>query len=273
MTSPESSPVAGGSPLARQSRAWLRHASDWVDLQLSLILSSLERVAPRARGRLLDVGCGEKPYEPIFRPYVSEYIGVEQRSTFELTAAGSASGRGPDVLYSGDRLPFPDKSFDTVLSVQVLEHTPRPQQLMQEMSRVLADDGVLILLAPFQFRLHEQPHDYFRYSSHGLRQLCSEVGLEVIQVEPQGSLWSVLGHKLNSYLAFRVALLQGMAQSMGKLGHEQSNAVRPRYWALPVVAPSMFAISFGARVLDRVLHEPDETLGFLVVARRARSQD
>ena len=269
MTSAESAPVAGRSQLARQSRAWLRHASDWIDLQLSLIVSSLERVAPQARGRLLDVGCGEKPYEPIFRPYVSEYIGVEQRSTFELTAAGSGSGRGPDVLYSGDRLPFPDKSFDTVLSVQVLEHTPRPHQLMQEMSRVLADDGILILLAPFQFRLHEQPHDYFRYSSHGLRQLCSEVGLEVVQVEPQGSLWSVLGHKLNSYLAFRVALLQGLAQSMGKLGHEQSNAVRPRYWALPVVAPSMFAISLGARVLDRVLHEPDETLGFLVVARRA----
>jgi SAM-dependent methyltransferase len=267
LTAPQSSPVAGDSQLARHSRAWLRHASDWVDLQLSLILSSLERVAPQARGRLLDVGCGEKPYESIFRPYVSEYIGVEQRSTFELTAAGSR--RGPDVLYSGDRLPFPDKSFDTVLSVQVLEHTPRPHQLMQEMSRVLADDGKLILLAPFQFRLHEQPHDYFRYSSHGLRQLCSEVGLEVVQVDPQGSLWSVLGHKLNSYLAFRVALLQGMAQSMGKLGHEQSNAVRPRYWALPVVAPSMFAISFGARVLDRFLHEPDETLGFLVVARRA----
>ena len=251
----------------------LRRAADWVDLQWSVLERSLRAVAPRARGRLLDVGCGDKPYEEWFRPFVSAYIGIEHGATFAATAAGTGTGGRPDVVYGAGPLPFKDGSFDTVLSVQVLEHTPRPGALMAEMSRVLAPDGVLILTAPFQFRLHEQPHDYFRYSSHGLRQLCSEVGLEVIQVEPQGSLWSVLGHKLNSYLAFRVALLQGMAQSMGKLGHEQSNAVRPRYWALPVVAPSMFAISFGARVLDRVLHEPDETLGFLVVARRARPQD
>lgn len=56
---------------------------------------------------------------------------------------------------------------------------------------------------------------------------------------------------------------------MGKLGHEQSALVRPRYWALPLVAPTMVAISLGARVLDRVLNEPDETLGFLIVAQRA----
>jgi SAM-dependent methyltransferase len=208
---------------------------------------------------------------------VTEYIGVEHRDTFELTATGagtqSAPGspakRGPDILYTGDRLPFADKSFNTVLSVQVLEHTPRPAELVLEMSRVLADDGVMILLAPFQFRLHEQPHDYFRYSPHGLRQLCEAAGLELTHVEQQGSLWSVLGHKLNSYLAFRVALMEGLAQDMGKLGHEKASVVRPRYWTFPLVAPSMMAIALGARVLDRVLFDPEETLGFLVVARRA----
>jgi SAM-dependent methyltransferase len=255
-----------------EARKWLRRSSDWVDLQLSLILDSLRRVAPRARGRLLDVGCGDKPYEAIFRPYVTEYIGVEHRDTFELTSAAelapSSSGKpGPDVLYSGDRLPFPDRSFDTVLSVQVLEHTPRPAELVREMGRVLADDGLLILMAPFQFRLHEQPHDYFRYSPHGLRELCARAGLEITHVEQQGSLWSLMGHKLNSYLAFRVAQMGGMAQGMGKLGHEKATVARPRYWTLPWVAPSMFAVALGARVLDRVLFDPEETLGFLVLAR------
>ena len=65
---------------------------------------------------------------------------------------------GPDVVYSGGTLPFRDGAFDTVLSVQVLEHTARPGALVAEMSRVLARDGLLILTAPFQFRLHEQPH-------------------------------------------------------------------------------------------------------------------
>jgi SAM-dependent methyltransferase len=258
------------------AKKWMRQTSDWVDLQLSLVLAGLRRVAPQAHGRLLDVGCGDKPYQTIFQPYVSEYVGVEHRETFALTSASGSEARapgerGPDVLYSGDRLPFPDGSFDTVLSVQVLEHTPRPGPLVREMSRVLAKDGLLILLAPFQFRLHEEPHDYFRYSPHGLRQLCSEAGLELTHIEQQGSLWSVLGHKLNSYLAFRLARLAGLAQNMGKLGHEQLRVERPRYWTLPWVAPTMFAIAAGARVLDRVLFDPEESLGFLVLARHQGS--
>ncbi len=288
--SDQASAATARSLIEDEAKKWLRRSSDWVDLQLSLILDSLRRVAPRARGRLLDVGCGDKPYEPIFRPYVTEYIGVEHRDTFALTSAAEqeargpstgealagspspgrgAARKGPDVFYTGDRLPFPDRSFQTVLSVQVLEHTPRPAELVREMARVLADDGLLILMAPFQFRLHEQPHDYFRYSPHGLRELCGRAGLEITHVEQQGSLWSLMGHKLNSYLAFRVAQMGGMAQGMGKLGHEKTTLARPRYWTLPWVAPSMFAVALGARVLDRVLFDPEETLGFLVLARHA----
>jgi SAM-dependent methyltransferase len=244
----------------------VRATSDWVDLQWSLTIDSLERAAPHARGRLLDVGCGQRPYEHIFRPYLREYVGIEREDTFVLTHAG-ASGARPDLLYDGNRLPFDDGSFDTVLNVQVLEHTPRPLELVKEMSRVLKDDGRLILSAPFQFRLHEEPHDYFRYSPHGLRALCREAGLEVVEVHPMGSLWSVIGHKLNSYLAFRVARIGGLAQAMGKLSHEATASGGARFWTLPFVGPSMLGISAAARVLDRLAFDPEESLGFLVVAR------
>jgi SAM-dependent methyltransferase len=244
-----------------------RVASDWIDLQWSLIVGLLARVAPQAHGRLLDVGCGEKPYEDIFRPFVTEYLGIEHEATFASTFA-SRSDRKPDLVYDGARLPFPDRTFDTVLNVQVLEHTPRPGALVIEMGRVLKDDGILILSAPFQFRLHEQPHDYFRYSPHGLRALCDDAGLEIVEVLAQGSLWSVLGHKLNSYLALRVARVGSLAQAMGKLPHEGESVARPRLWTLPVVGPSMVGIAGLARVLDRIAPEPEEALGFVVVARR-----
>jgi SAM-dependent methyltransferase len=246
----------------------VRRASDWVDLQWSLTIDSLERAAPHAHGRLLDVGCGQKPYEHIFKPFTSEYIGVEHEKTFALTNAKSAE-RGPDVVYDGKRLPFDDRSFDTVLSIQVLEHTPHPSALVHEMARVLKDDGRMILSAPFQFRLHEEPHDYFRYSPHGLRALCEDAGLGVVEVISMGSLWSVIGHKLNSYLAFRVARIGGLAQAMGKLSHESAAAAPTRFWTLPLVGPSMIGISAAARVLDRVAFDPEESLGYLVVARRA----
>jgi SAM-dependent methyltransferase len=250
-------------PVGKAARA----AADWVDLQLVHVVASLSRLAPRARGRLLDVGCGDKPYEHLFRPYVDAYVGVEHQPTFHVTSA--ASRDRADVHYDGDTLPFPDASFDTVLSVQVLEHTPRPEVLLSEMARVLRPDGILILTAPFSFRLHEEPHDYYRYTPHGLRHLCERAGLVIDEMEPHGSLGSLLGHKLNSYLALRVARIAGVAQAMGKLGHESASAHETRAWTLAAVAPAMVAVAAGARVLDRALPEPGETLGYTLVAHRA----
>lgn len=251
--------------------AWVprlaRRAADWVDLQWSSLERSLKAVAPQARGRLLDVGCGDKPYEAWFRPFVRSYLGVEHAGAFGLT---SASGRsGPDVVYGGGTLPFRNGAFDTVLSVQVLEHTPRPEILVAEMSRVLAPDGLLILTAPFQFRLHEQPNDYFRFSPHGLRRLCNDVGLEIFETVPQGSLGTVIGQKLNSFLSLRVARIGQLAQLMGKLGHEAPQEGSVRWWTLPFVGPSLVAVAAGARVMDHFFPDPEESLGYLVLARRA----
>ncbi|MET0595026.1 MAG: class I SAM-dependent methyltransferase [Polyangiaceae bacterium] len=246
-----------------------RTLSDWVDLEASSLIKTMTALAPQTKGRLLDVGCGEKPYERIFRPYVDSYIGIEYSETFGQTSASSKPGKA-DFVYDGKVLPFEDKSFDTVLSIQVLEHTPSPQRLIQEMARVLQDDGVLLLSAPFCFRLHEEPHDYYRYSPHALRLLCEEADLEIAHMEPRGGLFSVIGHKLNSFLALNVAHIDAVAQSLGKLGHERVAERSARWWTVPWVAPTMATIALGARVLDRVLPDPTETLGFVLLARRKK---
>ena len=241
--------------------------SDWIDLQWSLLTEQLRGVAPRAEGRLLDVGCGTSHTEHLFRPFVSEYIGVEHEATFSETSASHAGG--PDVLYDGVNLPFEDASFDTVLSIQVLEHTSEPQRLLTEMSRVLRPGGLMIISAPFSFRLHEEPHDFFRYTPHGLRMMCEKAQLQVIDIQPQGGFGSVIGHKLNSLLGLRVARVQGLAQSLGKLGHEAPSQSPTRFWLLPVVFPMMATISVAARVFDRLVTESTEALSYLVLARRA----
>jgi SAM-dependent methyltransferase len=240
-----------------------RGASDWVDLALSGLDAEVARIAPRTRGRLLDVGCGDKRCEPLFRPYVSEYIGVECESTFRDTAASTRSS-GPDLYYDGKTLPFEDRSFDTVISIQVLEHTPHPQTVVREMSRVAKKDGIVIVSAPFSFRLHEEPHDYFRYTPYGLRAIFEEAGLVVDGLLTERDVWSVVGHKINSYLAFRVARIESVAQAMGKHGHESPRSTPARFWTLPFVLPTMAAISGAARVLDRVAPDGTEALTYLI---------
>jgi SAM-dependent methyltransferase len=249
----------GGIPQA------IRVVSDWVDLQWSLLIRALENVAPQARGRLLDVGCGNKPYERIFRPHVSEYLGIEREAAFNATAANLGGSR-PDYFYDGDRLPFADHTFDTILSVQVLEHTARPRELMAEMARVLKKNGAMILAAPFSFRLHEEPMDFFRYTPYGLRELCNEAGLTVITVEQIGSLWSLVGHKLNSYLALNIARMGGVAQDMGKLSHEAPDQPGARVWTFPFVVPAILLVAGWARLMDRLFFDRQEALGFVIVA-------
>ena len=245
-----------------------RAAADWTDLERSSLVEALRRVAPRAHGRLLDVGCGDKTYEEIFLPFVDSYLGIEHEATYSATNAASRQKKA-DVLYDGKRLPFEDRSFDTVLSLQVLEHTPRPGDLLAEMARVLSDEGILMVTVPFSFRLHEEPHDYFRFTPHVMREMCRSVGLVVDEIVPRGGLWSVLGHKLNTYLGLNVARIGGLAQTMGKLSHEQTASGGGRLWTLPVVAPAMMGLALWARVLDRVLPDPTEMLGFTLLARRA----
>src|SRR5262245_16442546 len=110
---------ANPAQVSRLKRA-ARAASDWVDLQWSLLVRALELVAPCVRGKLLDVGCGDKLYERIFRPHIAEYFGIEHEAVFSAIGANLGSSR-PDYLYDGDQLLFEEGTFDTVLSVQVLE--------------------------------------------------------------------------------------------------------------------------------------------------------
>ena len=83
---------------------------------------------------------------------MTEYIGIEHEATFAATSAETHE-RKPDLYYDGKRLPFEDRSIDTILNIQVLEHTPTPGALVIEMARVLKDDGIMIITAPFSFRL------------------------------------------------------------------------------------------------------------------------
>ncbi len=149
-----------------------------------LLLESLQKLSRHAlRGRLLDVGCGRKPYHALFADHVESYWGVD----FPVTMVNSyKSATQADAFANCLELPFQNDSFDTVLSTQVLEHVPDPRLLIAEMARVLRPGGVLILSAPMTWPLHEEPYDFYRYTTYGLKNLLHSNRFTVIEEIQRG---------------------------------------------------------------------------------------
>lgn len=247
----------------------LRRARDWVDLENDSLRKAMEIAAPHATGRLVDVGCGDKPYEALFAPHVSAYVGVEYAATYE---AGESARLGKaNVVHGSDRLPFDDGSFDTVLCNQVAEHVPDPRHFLGDLVRVLRVGGKLILTVPFSFRVHSIPNDFHRFTRFALERYCDDLDLHVERLTPRGLFWSVVGQKLASHIALRVARMGGDIQKAGALGYEAAMRQRPRYWTLPVAAPAILGIATAARVLDALDPDDSDTLGYLLIATRRGS--
>ncbi len=177
------------------------------------------------RGRVLDAGCGRRPYAEFY----SDYTGLE----FDRTRYADAPA---DVWGSGMELPFRDKAFATVFSSQVLEHVPEPWRMVAEMARVLEPGGHLILTAPHIWGLHEVPQDYFRFTCYGLEHLARRAGLQPIEVRPMAGYWVTAGVRFCYYLrhfergplkpVVRVmfALIQLMAWGLDRLDRVESDA-------------------------------------------------
>ncbi|MDO9009754.1 MAG: methyltransferase domain-containing protein, partial [Thiobacillus sp.] len=125
---------------------------------------------------------------------VTEYVGLDIDSPV-------ARQRGvADVFYSGQDFPFEARSFDAVLCNQVLEHVFNPDEFLAEIERVLRPGGKLLLTVPFVWDEHEQPWDYARYSSFGLKALLEKQGFRIVSHRKLRADVSVLFQLANAYL-------------------------------------------------------------------------
>ena len=157
------------------------------------LLEAVKSEAPGIGGRVLDIGCGQKPYEALFVS-ASAYVGLE------YDTEDNRVRKKAEFFYQGDRFPFPDASFDSAFCSQVLEHVFTPDKFLAEANRVMKPDAHFLLTLPFVWDEHEQPHDFARYSSFGLKALLERNGFEVLRHKKTLADLRVIFQLVNAYL-------------------------------------------------------------------------
>jgi SAM-dependent methyltransferase len=156
------------------------------------------------RYRVLDVGCGAKPYEPLFAHYADAYVGVDPVDNPRAELRGFV-----------EDLPVDDGSFDVVLCNQVLEHCDDPAKAVAELRRVTAPGGRVLASTHGVMAYHPSPTDYWRWTHAGLEKLFADNGSWAsVRVTPASGTTACLGMLLAMYLdlAFRRARLGAVAK-------------------------------------------------------------
>ncbi len=138
------------------------------------IYKNIKIYAKNITGTTLDIGCGSKPYESLFR--TDKYIGMD----IEVSGHKHTDSH-IDVFYNGTEIPFKNDSFDSIVCFEVLEHVFNPDAFLKEAIRVLKPGGSAIFTVPFIWDEHEQPYDYARYSSFGLKSLFEKNGFKICE--------------------------------------------------------------------------------------------
>jgi SAM-dependent methyltransferase len=197
------------------------------------------------KGTLYDLGSGESPFKDFLLKYVRQYIAVDWAGSFHKTKADIAADLNKP-------LPIESEVADTVVSISVMEHLCEPQMMLNEALRILKPGACIVLQVPWQWHIHEAPHDYFRYTPFALRYLLEKAGFVDIVIEPCSGFFTTVVLKLNY---FSCRFIRGP---------------RPLRWIIKgLLLPIWFVGQMVAPWLDKLDRNwVAEAAGYYVIARK-----
>lgn len=141
------------------------------------------------RYRLLDVGCGVKPYHPFFAPYVTEHVGVD------------IGNPAADLEGTIESIPVEDDAFDVVLTTQVLEHCLDPALAVRELHRATRPGGRVLASTHGVYVYHPAPTDLWRWTHTGLERLfTTNAEWRSVTVTPAAGTTATLGMLIAIYI-------------------------------------------------------------------------
>jgi SAM-dependent methyltransferase len=152
----------------------------------------LEKYSKYFNGHLVDLGCGEAPYKEYFLQFADSYTGVDWTKTQHNSKADVVSDLNV-------KIELDDEVADSIITLSVMEHLYEPQVFLNESYRVLKEGGTIVLQVPWQWWIHEAPHDYYRYTPYGLKYMFEKAGYKDVQIEAQTGYFTVAIVKMNYF--------------------------------------------------------------------------
>lgn len=176
-------------------------------------------------GLLLDCGCGDVPYYGIYKDLIDdsycidwEYSPQDQIHVDQFVNLNQTLGL--------------KKTFDTIILSDVLEHIAEPQHLLNALYQLLNPNGKIIIMVPFMYRLHEEPHDYYRYTEHALKHMLHKANFNLLEIESYGGIVDVIFDLLNKVFfntKSRSKILISIYKRVSKINYFKRNNNERKY--------------------------------------------
>jgi SAM-dependent methyltransferase len=215
-----------------------RSTHNWLAYKInnSVVSANLHLI----KGKVLDLGCGNSPYRSDIIKNAEEYIGIDWPKSIHDISGVDIIG---DISFS---VPIRRNCLDTIVSFQVMEHLPEPGNFLAECFRCLRTEGRLLLTVPFNWHVHEEPFDYYRYTKYGLEYLLQKSGWKEFSVTENTGYWQMAVLKFN-YHTFR------FARGLLKI----------------IFVPIWYLGQVCAQWLDKIDRHPQETASYTVIATKS----
>ena len=159
-----------------------------------LLKKQIKKHSHHIIGDVLDVGCGS------FDHY-SELFSFKKYLKMDID-----ENNNPDVVGSANNIPLPDNAVDSIVCTQVLGDIWDLKKAFSEFFRVLKPGGKVLATESLMAAMHDEPHDFWRFTNYSLERFFQEAGFRVLESERRGGFFSSNAQNIIRYLIDRLDL-------------------------------------------------------------------